>query len=1272
MSIIDVAISQEGVTESGLNNIRYNTWYYGHPVQGGSYPYCAVFIAWCAEQAGLSQQVIPRTASVVSMYNFFLDQKRFHKAGSYMPVPGDIMIQRAKGASHVGIVVYSTAEGFYTIEGNAGAGVQRCFHNYADGALSGFGKPAYPEPIVLGYTESAPTTLKAVKRIATLSATASTEESNKATSENPQMTEEEIWDYFRWRGYSAEAAAGIMGRMKCESSGYSPKWTAIYHVGNTEYGGMGMFQWTWGAGSSAAASTYAIQSDLTNGRLAYPDSRLTSYLDWCDKNKYEYETCIGQLEYLWNVDLNSQEHVLYTGHTFRPAELNGMSVAEVANLWTSQYERGNPSNEVAEGEAIYEKYKDRAVPTGDTFSVTGTTVTGGAVYSGGTKNQGMQATEVSIEDGVGRYKYESYTVASGDTLESIAKKYNTTPQLIMWANNLNEWAVTAGNTIKVPTLTSAALSETEAVAGVGSLAQLTHSMKVEVSHPSVIVEFYGEYGKLAAKSTLVSDKNEHVDNDIISVSTTRNIGQDCPTFVISLVWRNKWYDNLASNDMLIITMWRPPEKKAVVLYGLVDDIRRTLDWSSGQPQRAVQVSGRGFNKTLCQFNIGMLENYASLTEANGFFTSTDSTGARVGLTDLNKFDAAGCIEVILKAYIGKALKFKFGNGKELKDYVTWKLSSVPNTKLTDYSSFTQFNGTMWNFLKELSNLPFEETYWEVVDDKPTIIHRPTPFEKDNWTALPRKTVYDYDLVSNNTGRSDYETFTIFNSTVIQADQAAQNLWPPVWYPPFYPKYGVKEYKASSLFAFNSSVSKGLYDPTKYSAMLFNFYIKNNVFENGTLSVKGSNQWKIGERVILESEDIEYYIEGVSHNFNMYASWITTLSVTRGLHPAERFTPPYGAGEDFRPEDIDAIVSMTSGVEVDWSTITKKTYAVRNADGTTSANFTGSTSGSAVGVGGQWYSYMGRTWTHPAPQCTIITSPFGLRDAPTYGASTYHKGIDLACEGDAAGKPIVAAGDGKVVWAGAVNNGYGCCIDIYHGDGLLTRYAHMFPDTLKVSAGQQVVAGQYIADIGNNGVGTGAHLHFELHTDADDGEKQGTAINPEALFQTATQAPASVQQQYAEEKPKDDYSEYNTINTNSSMNDIAESCYRFLTQKLSLNKCAACAILGVIQFKSRFQLTGTGLFKLSSLTNLQSYCAAHQYEVNSVAGQLGYMYNEMQNSRTKALQVVQQATNTKDSVRAVAKSFRRAWDDEPSDYDNDTNDPNDQCGTYAEDWWEHFD
>lgn len=112
----------------------------------------------------------------------------------------------------------------------------------------------------------------------------------------------------------------------------------------------------------------------------------------------------------------------------------------------------------------------------------------------------------------------------------------------------------------------------------------------------------------------------------------------------------------------------------------------------------------------------------------------------------------------------------------------------------------------------------------------------------------------------------------------------------------------------------------------------------------------------------------------------------------------------------------------------------------------------------------------------------VSSLFGPRNLNVKGASKYHKGVDFAAP---TGTPIVATGDGKVTVAQSLS-GYGNAIYIAHGDGLVTRYAHL--SAFKCRAGQEVKAGDVIGLCGNTGIGSGPHLHFEVR-------KGDTAIDP---------------------------------------------------------------------------------------------------------------------------------------------------------------------------------
>lgn len=116
-------------------------------------------------------------------------------------------------------------------------------------------------------------------------------------------------------------------------------------------------------------------------------------------------------------------------------------------------------------------------------------------------------------------------------------------------------------------------------------------------------------------------------------------------------------------------------------------------------------------------------------------------------------------------------------------------------------------------------------------------------------------------------------------------------------------------------------------------------------------------------------------------------------------------------------------------------------------------------------------YTGGTFTWPAPGNYEITSYFGGRTSPVAGASSNHKGIDIACS---TGDPIVAAASGTVIVA-TYNYAEGNYVCIDHGGGVVTLYMHN--SSLAVSVGEVVTAGQTIAYAGSTGISTGPHCHF---------------------------------------------------------------------------------------------------------------------------------------------------------------------------------------------------
>ncbi len=112
----------------------------------------------------------------------------------------------------------------------------------------------------------------------------------------------------------------------------------------------------------------------------------------------------------------------------------------------------------------------------------------------------------------------------------------------------------------------------------------------------------------------------------------------------------------------------------------------------------------------------------------------------------------------------------------------------------------------------------------------------------------------------------------------------------------------------------------------------------------------------------------------------------------------------------------------------------------------------------------------------------LTSVFGNREDPLTGQRAFHAGLDLAV---ATGTVIHAAAGGKVVFAG-LKPDFGRMVEIDHGNGLETLYAHA--SRLLVATGALVLPGDPIAEVGTSGRSTGPHLHFEVL-------RQGAAVDP---------------------------------------------------------------------------------------------------------------------------------------------------------------------------------
>lgn len=248
--------------------------------------------------------------------------------------------------------------------------------------------------------------------------------------------------------------------------------------------------------------------------------------------------------------------------------------------------------------------------------------------------------------------------------------------------------------------------------------------------------------------------------------------------------------------------------------------------------------------------------------------------------------------------------------------------------------------------------------------------------------------------------------------------------------------------------------------------------------------------------------------------------------------------------------------------------------------------------------GWWWPIGSDSYYPNEPIPTQITSYFGLRTSPTAGASKNHQGIDIAptvaeyrTSGGDRDVPIIATRDGVVVIASENSRGYGKYIKIEHDNGMYSGYGHI--KKILVTTGQSVKQGDVIAIMGNEGVSTGKHLHFEIFTDAS------TRVNPLDYVSQKSSRPTSSSNKFTS----------GSENRQSVCLTLKNSGY---------SDVGIAAILGNIMAESGFDPSSDngshgGICQWSYNSRYEKLKAYRPYDYKTIEGQTMFMMYELQTS-----------------------------------------------------------
>lgn len=141
--IVNVAKAEVGYTESGTNVTKYGSWY------GMQDEWCAIFVAWCANQANIATSIIPKVAVVPTMKNFYSQNGRYHlsqsQGGTTTPKVGDLYFEGTSynSVSHIGIIAAVDSYNVYVVDGNYNDRVNYREVSRTSSKFVGFARPQY-------------------------------------------------------------------------------------------------------------------------------------------------------------------------------------------------------------------------------------------------------------------------------------------------------------------------------------------------------------------------------------------------------------------------------------------------------------------------------------------------------------------------------------------------------------------------------------------------------------------------------------------------------------------------------------------------------------------------------------------------------------------------------------------------------------------------------------------------------------------------------------------------------------------------------------------------------------------------------------------------------------------------------------------------------------------------------------------------------------------------------------------------------------------------
>lgn len=432
--------------------------------------------------------------------------------------------------------------------------------------------------------------------------------------------------------------------------------------------------------------------------------------------------------------------------------------------------------------------------------------------------------------------------------------------------------------------------------------------------------------------SITPNVEENPNSRVLSITTSKTLNSPAGSFTIVLAGSGL-FGKIGSQNIVVIELGRKNQIADTIMVGLIDEVRlsRTVG-SNNQKELRTVINGRDFGKVFLKAFIKWLPVLGTdkfpleaLTSSDGqlmqmlkFYTRSEQQQGSPAMIIQQAIDS------VLHAVMGFNIKYWRDNKLQdigLKELVRYRLGKT-NFILDVWTSMGSYEGALWNFMTSVENKPFFELFIDTIDDNETkyvgdmlkqskverdsyksgdfsatfgednakiiLYLRETPFDEDNWKDLRTVFIDDSQILSEDLGYGDHENYNMFlvnPKMTILGEDIYRSYVRPEYDAENVKKYGISfmERSVDGVFAKDDgSLDVGMTETGKtLTKKLKSWYEKNLTYLNGSIKLQGLGGARVGMKLINLDTGYEYYIEGVSQNFDVFSSWSTSLQVTRG-------------------------------------------------------------------------------------------------------------------------------------------------------------------------------------------------------------------------------------------------------------------------------------------------------------------------------------------------------------------------------------------------------